>query len=93
MLVQALGQASSSGVPDAQALFVEPAKPGSDLSQRLNAMLRYAQKSFVHTSFQASAREQIALCATTATSYFARIGWLDSVCTDTAMQQVSYSMV
>ena len=38
--VQALGQASNSGVPDAQALFMEPEKPGSDLSQRLNAVLR-----------------------------------------------------
>ncbi len=38
--MQALGQASSSGVPDAQTLFMEPEKPGSDLSKRLNAVLR-----------------------------------------------------
>ena len=40
--VQALHQASSSGVPDAQALFMEPEKPGSDFSKRLNAVLRCA---------------------------------------------------
>lgn len=38
--VQALGQASSSGLPDARALFMEPEKQGSDLSKRLNAVLR-----------------------------------------------------